>query len=238
VIGNAQYKIGPLANPVRDAAAVAEVLERQLGFNTVILRRNLGADSFRAALREMARVSHGAELGVVFFAGHGIEVGGRNYLIPTDAGLAAPGDIELEAIALDTVLTQLDGVRGLKLVILDSCRNNPFPAASRSGTRGLARIEPAAGTLVAYAAKHGTAAADGTVGQNSPFTAALLKRIATPSVDVRLVFGYISDDVIAATGRAQEPYLYGQLGGNAVYLNPQAPMSAGPAQSATTPPQP
>jgi uncharacterized caspase-like protein len=236
VIGNAQYRIGPLANPVRDAAAVAEVLKRELRFDTVILRSNLGADGFRAALREMALASRGAELGVVFFAGHGVEVGGRNYLIPTDAGLAAPRDIDLEAIALDTVLSQLDGVRGLRLVILDACRNNPFPALSRSVTRGLGRIEPAGGTLVAYAAKDGTTAADGTERQHSPFTAALLKRIATPSLDVRRVFGYISDDVIAATSRAQEPYLYGQVGGDAVYLNPQAPAGAAPAPIATPPP--
>jgi uncharacterized caspase-like protein len=144
VIGNTDYKVGPLANPGNDAAAVAEALERDLKFDTVILKRNLGADAFRAALRELARQALGAEFGVVFFAGHGIEVDGRNFLIPTDATLAAARDIDLEAIALDTVLSQLDGTTKLKLVILDACRNNPFALAGskRSARRGLARVEP------------------------------------------------------------------------------------------------
>jgi hypothetical protein len=159
-IGNAEYKVGRLANPVNDAAAVAATLEKQLRFDKVLLRPNLTLDGFRAALREMAAQARGAELGVVFFAGHGIEVGGRNYLIPTDAALAASADIDLEAIALDTVLRQLEGVTRLRLVILDACRNSPFPAATRS-VRGLSRIEPDLGTLVAYAAKDGTLAEDG-----------------------------------------------------------------------------
>lgn len=223
VIGNADYKVGPLANPLNDAAAVAEAFEKQLKFDKVILRRNLDSDAFRAALRELARETSGAEIGVVYFAGHGIEVAGRNYLIPTDAALAAARDIELEAIALDTVLGQLDGVRKLKLVMLDACRNNPFALAGgkRSITRGLGRIEPEGNTLIAYAAKDGTTAEDGT-GRHSPFTAAVLKRIATPGLDVRRLFGYVSDDVMAATNRAQEPYLYGRLGGEEIYLTPAA----------------
>ena len=111
----------------------------KLGFDKVILRRNLGAEAFRAALLEMSREAAGAELGVVYFAGHGTEVAGRNFLIPVDARLAKAGDSSLEAIALDTVLEQLAGVTRLKLVILDACRNNLFPVAGarRSVTRGL-----------------------------------------------------------------------------------------------------
>src|SRR5262245_15585664 len=92
VIGNAEYKIGRLTNPVSDAAAVADTLEKQLKFDKVLLRRNLTLDGFRTALREMASASNGADMGVIFFAGHGIEVAGRNYLIPTDAALAAARD--------------------------------------------------------------------------------------------------------------------------------------------------
>jgi hypothetical protein len=229
VIGNADYRIGPLANPLNDAGAVAEAFEKHLKFEKVILRRNLNGDAFRAALRELARETSGAEIGVVYFAGHGIEVAGRNYLIPTDAALAAARDIDLEAIALDTVLGQLDGVRKLKLVVLDACRNNPFAVAGgkRSVTRGLARIEPESNTLIAYAAKDGTTAEDGT-SRHSPFTTALLKRLATPSLDVRRLFGYVSDDVMAATNRTQEPYLYGRLGGEEVYLTPAALKAEGP----------
>jgi formylglycine-generating enzyme required for sulfatase activity len=218
VIGNADYRIGRLANPVSDAEAVAAALKGQLKFDTVILHRNLTLDAFRAALRQMAAESAGAALGVIYFAGHGIEVGGRNYLVPIDAGLETARDVKLEAIELDSVLEHLDGVTKLRLAILDACRTNPFPAARRGATRGLGRIEPVGGTLVAYAAKDGTTAEDGTGGSHSPFTASLLKRLVMPGIDVRRVFGYVSEDVLAATGRMQEPYLYGRLGGDEVHL--------------------
>jgi uncharacterized caspase-like protein len=223
VIGNADYRIGPLSNPGNDAAAVATALQTQLKFDTVVLKRNLDADAFRAALREMARASRGAELGVIFFAGHGVEVGGRNFLIPVDANLAAARDVELEAIALDTVLAQLDGVTRLKLVILDACRNNPFAlaGATRSVRRGFAAVEPEGNTLVAYAAKDGTTADDGEGHPNSPFTGALLKHIVRPGLEIRQLFGYVRDEVIAATGRQQQPFLYGSLGGQGVFLYPQ-----------------
>jgi hypothetical protein len=224
VIGNGNYKVAPLDNPVNDAVAVAEAIERQLKFDKVILKRNLGAQAFRDALREMALESRGAELGVIYFSGHGIEIGGRNFLIPVDARLAATRDADLEAIALDTVLGQLDGVTNLKLVILDACRNNPFPFPS--GTRGvgtgLGRIEPEGNTLVAYAAKDGTMAEDGTGGRHSPFTEALLKYMPEPGLEVRQLFGYVRDEVAAATGNRQQPYLYGSLGGQGFFLSPQA----------------
>jgi uncharacterized caspase-like protein len=234
VIGNADYRVEPLANPANDAAAVAAVLETQLGFDTVILKRNLGADALRAALREMGRASRGAELGLVFFAGHGVEVGGRNFLIPVDAALAAARDVDLEAVTLDTVLAQLDGVTRLKLVILDACRNNPFAlaGATRSVSRGLARIEPEGNTLVAYAAKDGTTAEDGERRPNSPFTEALLRHITRPGVEVRQLFGYVRDDVIDATGRRQQPFLYGSLGGQGVFLHPQPRASEAPMSGA------
>ena len=223
VIGNADYKIAALESPVSDAVAVAEAIGQQLRFDKVILKRDLSAEGFRDALRELARETRGAEVGLLYFAGHGLEVGGRNYLIPVDARLKAARDVELEAIALDTVLAQLDGVTALKLVILDSCRNNPFPLAG-AGTRsvgiGLARIEPEGNTLVAYAAKHGTMAEDGTVGGHSPFTAALLKHLARPGIEVRQLFGYVRDDVVAATGQRQQPFVYGSLGGQGLFLRP------------------
>lgn len=234
VIGNADYKIAALESPVSDAVAVAEAIGQQLRFDKVILKRDLSAEGFREALRELARETRGAEVGLLYFAGHGLEVGGRNYLIPVDARLKAARDVELEAIALDTVLAQLDGVTALKLVILDSCRNNPFPLAG-AGTRsvgiGLARIEPEGNTLVAYAAKHGTMAEDGTIGGHSPFTTALLRHIAMPGLEVRQLFGYVRDDVVAATGQRQQPYVYGTLGGQGLFLRPliTAPIAVPPA---------
>jgi len=222
VIGNADYKVGPLQNPVNDAAAVAKAFEA-LGFDKVTLKENLGAEDFRATLSEMSHESTGAELGVVYFAGHGVEVAGRNYLIPTDAMLARQGDIDLQAIALETVISQLAGVDGLRLVILDACRTNVFPLAgtTRAIGRGLSYIEPENGTLVVYAAKDGTTADDGTGRGHSPFTEALLKHIATPNLEVRLLFGRVRDDVLELTRRGaepQQPHLYGALGGRLHYL--------------------
>ena len=219
VIGNAAYKVGPLQNPMNDAAAVAEVLQNKLKFDKVLLRQNLGFEAFRAALLELSREAAGAEVGLVYFAGHGTEVNGRNFLIPVDARLTNAGDLDLEAVALDTVLTQLAGVTKLRLVLLDACRNNIFPLAGskRSVTRGLSRIEPEENTLVVYAAKDGTTADDGT-GKHSPFTAALLTHIATPGLEISFVFRRVRDDVVAATHSVQFPHIYGTLGGKEFYL--------------------
>ena len=232
VIGNAHYKIGPLQNPVNDAMGMASTLKR-LRFDKVIFRRNLGIEGFRDALKEMSREAAGAKLAIVYFAGHGTEFGGRNYLIPVDAGLARAVDLDLEAIALDTVLSQLAGVTMLKLVILDACRNNMFPLAGskRSGSRGLSRVEPATDTLVWYAAKDGTTAEDGIGRPHSPFTDALLKRISTPGLELRFLVGEVRDDVLAATGQMQEPHVYGSLGRQLLYLHPHdasGPVSGDP----------
>jgi uncharacterized caspase-like protein len=223
VIGNSAYRVGPLTNPTSDAEAVAAALS-EIGFDQVILKRDLGMEGMRAALKELGGAITGAEIGAVFFAGHGTEIGGRNYLIPVDASLPRAADIDLEAISLDTVLRQLDGVTKLKLVILDACRNNIFPlaGASRSQSRGLARIEPEDNTLIAYAAKEGTIADDGE-GRHSPFTAALLKHIGTPGLEIRFLFAEVRDDVLAATGHQQQPHLYGTLGREHIVLKPSVP---------------
>jgi uncharacterized caspase-like protein len=228
VIGNADYKSGPLQNPVSDADAVAEAFERKLGFDKVILKKNLTFNGFRGALDELAREAAGSDIAVVYFAGHGMEVSGKNFLIPVDARLARPGALDLEAIPLDTVLGQLEGVRELKLVILDACRDNPFllRGGKRSAGRGLARIEPEDSTLVVYAAKDGTTADDGVGRRHSPFTQALLKHIETPDVEVRILLGRVGDDVKTATGHQQQPHLYGNLGGKEFYLRPKTPAPA------------
>jgi uncharacterized caspase-like protein len=149
-------------------------------------------------------------------------VGGKNFLIPVDAMLAKAGDLDLEAIALDTVMAQLSGVTSLKLVILDACRNNIFPLAGahRSASRGLSRVEPEENTLVLYAAKDGTTADDGMGRRHSPFTEAFLKHIATPGLEIRFLLGEVRDDVMAATGRVQQPHVYGTLGRTKIYLRP------------------
>ena len=240
VIGNADYKIGPLQNPGNDATAVAELLEKQLKFEKVFLKRNIGYDGFRSALQEFSREAAGADVGVVYFAGHGTEVNGKNFLIPVDATLTKASALDVEAIPLDTVLSQLSGVRKLKLVILDACRNNPFAmsGAKRTVGRGLARIEPEDNTVVVYAAKDGTTADDGVGRSHSPFTEAFLKHAASPGVEINLLFRRVRDDVISATShepQPQQPHVYFTLGSQEFYLQPQPAVVADTKPAAQAP---
>lgn len=234
VIGNEAYEnVERLRNPANDARALAKKL-KSIGFDQVDLHLDLSAGKLRRTLGQFARVAAGAEVALVYFAGHGIEVGGANYVIPTDARLSHADDVEFEAVPLSSVLYALNRASKLKLVILDACRDNPFQnsmkksGATRSVGRGLARVKPTGGhTLVAYAAKEGTLAIDGA-GNNSPFAAALVKHIATPSLDVRLVFGRVRDDVMRATGGKQEPFVYGSLPGSRLFLAAQTAQEADP----------
>ena len=226
VIGVSEYQQAPrLPNPSRDAEAMA-ALFKKAGFDIVVSKRDLGVADLRRTIREFSETSRDADISVVYYAGHGIEVDGTNYLVPADARLVSDFDIEDEAISLDRVLKALDPAKRLKLVSLDACRDNPFTrtmkrtVASRAIGRGLAKIEPTmSDTLIAYAAKAGAVAADGD-GQNSPFAIALLKHIAEPGLDLRLAFGRVRDDVLKATGNRQEPFVYGSLGGNTTALVP------------------
>jgi uncharacterized caspase-like protein len=216
VIGNANYSVSPLKNPVNDAEALAKVLLTELKFEKVMLRTDVTFEGFRTALREFSRESMGAGLGLIYFAGHGTEVGGKNFLIPIDASLAKVTDLDVEAIPLEIVVSQLSGVGKLKLVILDACRNNVFSLAGAGGRRprgrGLSSFDSTdENTLVWYAAKDGTTADDGT-GKHSPFTEALLKHIVTPGLDLYYLLGEVRDDVMSSTGRVQQPHYYGSLG--------------------------
>nr|WP_284701681.1 caspase family protein [Rhodoplanes tepidamans] len=232
VIGNSGYRSVPsLPNTANDARAMAALL-RNSGFDVVQPRHDLGVLDFKRALREFMGVARDADIAVVYYAGHGVEVKGGNYLIPVDAKLARDYDVEDEAIPLERVMWSIEGARVLRLVILDACRDNPFlgkmqrTVSMRAVVNGLATVEPAAGnTLVAFAAKAGSVAADG-VGRHSPFTAALLNHIAEPGLDVRLAFGRVRDEVLRETGGAQEPFVYGSLGGTTVALVPAAKPAA------------
>ncbi len=227
VIGVSKYKeVSRLTNPARDADAMTALFKRA-GFDVIISERDLGISDLRRVIREFAETSRDADISVVYYAGHGIEVDGTNYLVPADAKLISDFDVEDETVSLDRVLKALDPVKRLKLVILDACRDNPFAktmkrsVASRSIGRGLAKIEPAmSDTLVAFAAKAGAVASDGD-GHNSPFATALVKHIAEPGLDVRLAFGRVRDDVLKSTANRQEPFVYGSLGGETMSLVPQ-----------------
>ncbi|RXH29038.1 caspase (peptidase) [Bradyrhizobium nanningense] len=243
VIGNSAYKNAALlANPANDAAIVEETLKKA-GFDVVQTRTDLQAAEMRRALRDFADTARDADVAVVYYAGHGIELEGTNYLIPTDATLERDTDVYDEAFSLERVLLAIEPARQLRLVILDACRNNPFAdkmkrtVGSRAVSRGLARIEPAtSNTLVAFAAKAGSTASDGG-SKNSPYASALVKYIATPGMDLRRVFGFVRDDVMRATGNKQEPYVYGTLGGDDVPLVP-APAKEASKEAAAATPQP
>ena len=188
----------------------------------------------RRSLRDFANRTRDAEVAVVYYAGHGIELDGNNYLIPTDATLETDGDVLDETVALDRALFAVEPAKQLRLVILDACRDNPFAktmkrtVAARAIGRGLAKVEPPSpNTMIAFAAKAGSTASDGD-SKNSPFAAALVERLPTPGLDLRKAFGFVRDDVLKNTGYKQEPYVYGALGGDDVSLIPAKPVVTGP----------
>ena len=237
VIGNATYAHAPLlANPLNDATDIGAALDR-LGFSVTTIE-NADYAALRRGLLEFQQVASVSEMAVVFYAGHGIEVDQRNFLVPVDARLESDRDVDFEAVPLDLVQRTVESASGLRLVILDACRENPFAAkmrragATRSIGRGLARVEPSGETLIAYAAKQGTVALDGT-GRNSPYTKALLAHLEEPSVEVMYMFRKVRDAVLAATGNQQEPFWYGSLSSRRLYLAGEpAPVTAPPAEPA------
>jgi uncharacterized caspase-like protein len=228
VIGNGAYRSVPaLPNPPNDAGDVTAALKR-LGFEVTLIT-NASFDEMRRALIALGRDAAGADMATVYFGGHGMEINGENWLIPVDAELKRDTDAANEAISLRSVMMQVSSTMSLGLVILDACRNNPFAAKmNRSlavravASGGLGRIEPLGNVLVAYAARDGTTALDGN-GRNSPFTAALLRNIETPGVEVTFVFRNIRDDVMEATRNEQQPFVYGSLSRKAIYLVGQPP---------------
>jgi hypothetical protein len=233
VIGNSVYKkASSLANPVHDAEDTAAALQR-LGFK-VSAFHDADFTAFRKAILDFNRVAQGADIAVVYFAGHGIEVDGENWLLPTDVELRNDVDASTEAISLRSAMSAVGPAKTLGLVILDACRNNPFQSTMQrsSATRevhvGLRSVETSDNVLVAYAARDGTVAVDGR-GRNSPFTSALLRHLETPGLEVDFLFRNVRDDVRAATNDAQQPFVYGSLSSEEIYLNPPRLGQAEPA---------
>ncbi len=226
VIGNSVYKnASSLPNTINDSTAIA-ALFKSVGFEVVISRNDLGVVDFKRSVREFLITAENADMAVVYYAGHGIEIGGTNYLVPVDAKLSRDYDVDDEAVSLDRIIWALQTVRRLRLILLDACRDNPFAAKLRSaGARaaargGLAKIEEvSADTLVAYAAKAGSISYDGD-GINSPYATALIKHLAEPGLDIRIALGRVRDDVVAMTAGRQEPFIYGSLGGATIPLVP------------------
>lgn len=208
VIGNGAYQSMPaLANPSNDANLIAGKLAG-LGFDVV---RIIDGDrrAFRDGLTVFGRRAQGADVALVFYAGHGVQVNGRNWLLPVDAEIQASTDLPGQAVKADDLLEIMDvsGAR-LKLVFLDACRNNPLPRSlSRGTSNGLARLEAnAAGMMIAFATSPGDVALDGA-GSNSPFTEALARLIDTPDLEVRHLMGRVRESVYTSTGERQLPWL-------------------------------
>ena len=204
VIGNADYEISPLQNPVNDARDMAAVL-KDLGFevNTVIngTRREMST-----AIRDFGRKLNQYNVGLFYYSGHGIQFEGTNFIVPIDANIQKDLDIEFETVNIGRVLVEMESARNaVNIVMLDACRNNPYVSRFRAINRGLSVVEAPAGSLVVYATAPGDVAAEGR-GRNGIFTGALLKHIKTPSIEVREMLTRVRRDVLAATGNEQTPW--------------------------------
>jgi hypothetical protein len=232
IFGNSDYQNAPrLANPANDASDVAAAFER-LGFSVKLIK-NGTFDVMRRGLLDFAQQAQGADIAVLFFAGHGLEIRDENWLIPVDAELRMDVSASQEAVGLRSVMPIVSKARKLGLVILDACRDNPFGRQmqmSRPGRalapRGLVPIEPPSSVLVAFAAKHGTTADDG-FGRNSPYTTALLHNLELPGLEINYLFRNVHDEVYSATEQRQEPYVYGTLSREPIYF--KAPAQGDPS---------
>lgn len=248
VIGNSAYRAAPaLPNPVRDADAMAASLER-LGFD-VTKGNDLDRAELVQIIREFAAKLPGSNVAMVFYAGHGLQVEGHNYLIPVDAELDEEMDLDFEATSLDLVLRQMEREQRVNLVFLDACRDNPLAqnlarsmgtARSTAVGRGLALVDSSVGSFIAYSTQPGNVALDGD-GNHSPFTAALLKHIETPGLGLSDMMAQVRNDVITATGGKQVPWDHSSLTGG-FYFQPaslavaaETPAVAQPAVTTVAP---
>ena len=233
VIGMSDYvNVAKLKNTINDADRISAKLQ-EVGFNVT-----LATDKTQSELLDIMDTfsfqAETADLALVYYAGHGVEVQGVNYLIPIDAKVEGAQDIARVGISLNQILDTVGSARKMRVVILDSCRNNPFAglpgfdangSTSLSGNtadpnapvQGLAPVNPELGTLVAYAAKAGQVALDG-LGGNSPYATALIDAFGRPNVEIGLMFRQVRDDVLKNTGNLQEPYQYGSLSGTPFFL--------------------
>lgn len=236
VIGNGNYKhAGTLANPRNDASDVQAAL-KVFGFK-VILGLDLDRKEMDAKIREFARALSDADTAVLFYAGHGLQVAGQNYLIPIDAKLESERDLEFEAVRVEMIMRQLELEREAKtsIVFLDACRNNPLSRnlARSMGTRGasvgqgLAQIDAGVGSFIAFSTQPGNVALDGS-GRNSPFAAALTKRMKEGGRNLNTLMIEVRKDVLAATGGKQVPWDHSALTGD-FYFDAKA--ATGPAES-------
>ena len=230
VVGMSDYSFIPkLQNTTNDARLLSDTLTG-IGFDVTTLI-DVPQEQLLQDLAGFAFRAETADLALIYFAGHGVEVQGENFLVPVDANVTSNRDVQRMSVSLKELLAAAGGARKMRIVILDSCRNNPFgdslaPATPTAGTEaanatrgggGLAAPTPDRGTLVAFAARDGQVALDGS-GANSPFAAALADKFATPGLEISLLFRQVRDDVLTRTGNLQEPHTYGSLSGTPFYI--------------------
>jgi hypothetical protein len=242
VIGNSAYQhTSPLANPVNDAEDIAKTLSA-LGFE-VIKSLNLNKAEMDRTLAGLAATLKGAEMGVFYYAGHGLQVSGQNYLVPVDAKLESPSGLEFEAVRLDTVQRIMENETQTNVLILDACRDNPLTRnlaramGTRSGSigKGLAAQESGAGTIISYSTQPGNVALDGTGGRNSPFAEALAKHLPSKGRGISSILVNVRNDVMAATAKRQVPWEHSALT-NDLVLMPETRVAA-PAPTPPAPPK-
>ncbi len=231
IIGNGAYTAaGALANPANDADDMAAAL-KQIGFE-VLLGTNLDKRGFDGKVRDFARALAQADVALFFYAGHGLQVGGKNFLVPVDAQLQTERDLDFEGVSLDFILKQMEIDREGKtnIVLLDACRDNPLARnlARTMGTRsaavgqGLAQVQTGVGTFIAYSTQPGNVALDGK-GRNSPFTTALTKALTMPHRTITSVMIEVRKDVLAATDGRQVPWDHSALTGDFYFQRVSAP---------------
>lgn len=219
VIGNSAYKSSPLKNPANDAHDVATAL-RKLNFE-VIERVNVDRKKMSKAMGDFGAKLKYCDVGLFYYAGHGMEVKGSNYLIPIDAESNSESEVVSDAIDMSVIMSYMEDAKtALNIVILDACRDNPFARSFRSNSRGLARIEAPTGTVVAYATAPGKVAFDGE-GRNGVYTKHLIDNIVTPDISLVQILQKISSDVAIETNGKQLPWInLSPLKGD-FYFNPK-----------------
>ena len=220
VIGNSAYQTSPLANPINDAKAIAAALG-EAGFE-VQLVTDLTQTNMRRALRAFsgAVAGKGKEtVALIYYAGHGLQIDGENFLVPVDAKITRESDVAIETMRLADMMKELEPLpTSLRIVILDACRNNPFTAIQKSTGKGLAMVDAPTGTLVAYSTAPGQEAQDGGSKGNSPYTAALVEVIRQPNLQIEQMFKSVRVKVNALTGGKQVPWEISSLTRNFAFF--------------------
>jgi len=219
VIGNADYKsVGRLRNPVNDARDMARVL-RQLDFEVTLLTDTKDKRAMETGIKEFAdQLKRDKGVGLFFYAGHGVQLEGKNFMLPIEVSTDVSTDLKYDGVEVDLVLQEMgDAGNGMNLIILDACRNNPFPAKDRAVEQGLAHMNAPSGTLISYATAPGDVAEDGS-GRNGLFTSKLLTHITQPGLKIEDVFKNVRSDVIEESGNEQTPWESSSLIGDFFFV--------------------